>query len=154
MALDYSLFLQTDLHPKQALKLLFTGIGVDARIQKLRQHVFISTDASGLIISAYRFKSNEPRCIAEDLGIEVSLSIGFRLDPFEEREVQKKVLLQATIELLRQIKGDAALLFNGEVVWLLRKAGELILNSDTDLWRPEYLVLVPLPYQMKDLPTL
>ncbi len=154
MALDYSLLLQTDLHAKQALQLLFTGIEVDARIQKWRQRVFISTDASGLIISAYRFKANEPRFIAEELGIEVSLSIGFRLDKFKDLDAQRHLLLQGTIELLRQVKGDAVLLFNGEVVWLLRKAGELILNSGMDLWRPEYLVLVPLPYQMKDLPTL
>ena len=154
MALDYSLLLQTDLHPKQALELMFTGIGVDARIKKLKRRVFISTDASGLIISAYRFKANEPRFIAEDLGIEVSMSIGFRLDIFKDREIQKKRLLQATIELLRQVEGDAALLFNGEVIWLLRKAGELIRNSNTDLWRPEFLDLVTLPYQMKDLPTL
>ncbi len=34
------------------------------------------------------------------------------------------------------------------------KEGELILNSGMDLWRPDSLVLVTLPYQMKDIPTL
>ncbi|MCH8296167.1 hypothetical protein IH992_34240 [Candidatus Poribacteria bacterium] len=155
MALEYGLYIQTDLHPEQALKLMFTGIGVDARIEKSnKRKVFISTNASGLTTYAYRFKDNDPCYIAADLGIETSMLILFHLDPFEDREIQKHILLQVTIELLREVKGDTVLLFNGEVVWLLRKAGELILNSSKDLWRPDFLFLVTLPYKMKDLPTL
>jgi hypothetical protein len=154
MALDYSLDIQTELHPKQALKLISVSIGSDSGVKKRNRRVFISTDASGLIISAYRFKASDPCFIAEDLGIEVSMSIGFRLSKFKDLEVQKHALLKATIELLRLVSGDAVLLFNGEVIWLLRKSGDLILNSHKDLWRPELLALVTLPYKMKDLPTL
>ena len=155
MALEYSLEVNTDLHPEQVLKLMFTGISLNVCIEKLnRKGVLISADASGLRTVAYRLKKNEPSYIAADLGIEVSMHILFRLTSCEDRERQKKRLLRATIELLRHVEGDAALLFNGEVVWLLRKEGELTLNSDTDLWRPEFLALVTLPYHMKDLPIL
>ena len=92
--------------------------------------------------------------LKEELGIESSVSIMFRLDKFEDREHQRNVLLRATIELLCQVPGDAALLFNGEVVFLLRKEGELTLNSGMDLWRPADLALVTLPYKMRDIPTL
>jgi hypothetical protein len=82
------------------------------------------------------------------------VTVRFRLSKLKDLEAQRKILLRATIELLRQIPGDATLLFNGEVVWLLRKGGELILNSNQDLWRPDSLALVTLPYTVKDLPTL
>ena len=155
MALEYGLYIQTDLHPEQTLKLMFTGIGGEARVEKSgKREVFISTDASGLTTYAYRFKDNDPSYIAADLGIAASMLILFRLDKFKDLEAQKNMLLQATIELLRQVSGDVVLLFNGEVIWLLRKAGDLILNSGMDLWRPDYLVLVTLPYKMKDLPML
>lgn len=155
MALEYGLYIQTDLHPEGALKLMFAGIGVDAHIEKSKKRgVFISTDASGLTTYAYRFKENDLSLIAADLGIKASLLILFHLDPLENREIQRNVLLRATIELLRQVKGDAVLLFNGEVVWLLRKEGELTLNRGPDLWRPDDLALITLPYLMKDLPTL
>ena len=155
MALEYGLYIQTHLHPEQSLTLMFTGIGVQARIKKLdKRGVFIATDPSGLTTYAYRFFDNYPSYIATDLGIEASMLIVFRLDKFQDWETQKKTLLRATLKLLRQVKGDAALLFNGEVVWLLHKEGELILNSGSDLWRPDDLVLVTLPYQMKDFPRL
>lgn len=155
MALEYGLYIQTDLHPKQALKLMFTGVGIDVRIEKSKKRgVFLSTDASGLITDAYCFKDNDTSHIAADLGISAAMLIMFRLNKFTDLEAQKKVLIRLTIELLRQVEGDAVLLFNGEVVWLLRKQGELILNSDMNLWRPDALVLVTLPYEMKDLPTL
>ena len=155
MALEYGLYIQTDLNPERVMKLIFTSLGVDARIEKSKKRgVFFFTHASGLTTWAYRFKDNEPSLIAADLGIEAPMLILFHLDKFEDLDVQKHLLLRATIELLCQIPGDATLLFNGEVVWLLRKGGELILNSNQDLWRPEYLALVTLPYAVKDLPTL
>jgi len=155
MALEYALYIQTELHSKQVLELIFTGIGVDALIRRSNKRgVFISTDASGLLTCAYRFKDGALSYIAADLGIVPSMLILFRLDKFKDVEAQKNVLLRATIELLRQVEGDAALLFNGEVVWLLRKRGELILNSGIALLKPDYLVLVTLPYKMKDFPTL
>jgi hypothetical protein len=154
MALEYSLYIQTDFHPKKVLELMFTGIDVAPHIKRSRRKVFISTDSSGLTTYANRFKANEPCFIAEDLGIEVSMSLLFHLDSFVDRQKQKGVFLQATFELLRQTSGDAALLFNGEVVWFVRKEGELILSSNRDLWRPEFLALVTLPYKVKDLPTL
>ena len=90
----------------------------------------------------------------EELEIDPSVTIRFRLDIFEDFNAQKHVMLQATIELLRQVNGDSVLLFNGEVIWLLRKAGELTLNSSKDFWRPDLLALVTLPYKIKDFPTL
>jgi hypothetical protein len=154
MALSYSLYVHTSIHPKTVLEFMFAGIGVNARIKKSRRKVFLFTDRSGLTIYAYRIEDNEPCYIAEDLGIENSMFILFDLDSFADRQKQKEIFLRATFELLRQIPGDAALLFNGEVVWFVRKAGELILSSNRDLWRPEFLDLVTLPYKMKDFPVL
>jgi hypothetical protein len=153
MALEYGLYIQTDFQPKQVLQLMFRGIGIDAHIEKAKKRgVFFSTDAPGVMADAYRFKGKRTSYVAAEFGISASMLIGFRLDSLEDRQKQKQILLKATIELLHQITGDAVLLFNGEVVWLLRKAGELTLNSDTDLWRPEFLDLVTLPYKMKDFP--
>ena len=88
MALEYGLYIQTDLNPERVMKLIFTSLGVDARIEKSKKRgVFFFTHASGLTTWAYRFKDNEPSLIAADLGIEAPMLILFHLDKFEDMRV-------------------------------------------------------------------
>jgi hypothetical protein len=56
--------------------------------------------------------------------------------------------------LLNDVRGDALLLFNGEVVWLLRADGQLTLSDRDDHWTPELLALLPAPYERRGFPIL
>jgi hypothetical protein len=163
MAIEYTLYIDTDQNPETVMEQMFAGIGLKPRIEKSggfasllrrRPPVFRSTSGPGFITSAYKTSDFGRSLLMEEMEINPGVSIGFRLSKFKDWEPQVRTMLQATLQLLREIPGDAVLLFNGELVWLLRKAGELTLNRRTDLWRPEFLKLVTSPYKMEDIPIL
>ena len=154
MALEFALYLETNNAPKRVLELLFEGIGIEAQIDLSNRHGGVSS-RSGPAFMTYAYNTSIERAsfLEDELGIQPKITILFRLDK-QEPETQKKVMLRAMIELITQLPGDAVLLFNGEVVWLLRKRGQLVLNSSIGLWTPEYLLLVSLPYTMEEIPIL
>jgi len=154
VALEYALYLETNIAPKRALELLFGGVGIEAQIGPSNRHGGVSSSSGpALMTYAYRTSVERASFLKEELDIQPQITILFRLDK-QDPEAQKKVMLRAMIELITQFPGDAVLLFNGEVVWLLRTQGQLMLNSSMGLWTPEYLALVSLPYTMEEIPTL
>lgn len=154
MALQYALYIETALDPKQAIERLFEAIGIQTyTLLSERPGVYASPSGPAFVTLAYKMPDEGRAFLVEELGIEASVIILFRLND-EDREAQKYGLLQATIALLQRIPGDALLLFNGEVVWLFRKEGILTLNSGMELWTPTYLSLVEGDYVMKDIPIL
>jgi hypothetical protein len=42
----------------------------------------------------------------------------------------------------------------GEIVWLLRKGGQLTISDRDDFWRPDVIALLPRPYERANLPVL
>ena len=58
-------------------------------------------------------------------------------------------MLQGVLAVLRHESGDAVLLFAGETVLLLRREGQLYLDSSTGLWNEERLELVGMPYALR-----
>jgi hypothetical protein len=154
MALEYALYMETDLGPEQALLVLFEG---DARIDKsgesTKTDVFMT---SGPGFQTYAFETSFERrsFLKDELGVDPSLTILFRVDKFQNREDQIRVILDATIRMLQQTHGNVILLANGEIVWLLRKSGKLILNRRTNLWTPNLMALVTLGYEIELVPDL
>jgi hypothetical protein len=65
---------------------------------------------------------------------------------------QQLDVLRVGLRLAAEISGDEVLLFNGETVWLLRRQGELVLNSE--LWDARRLAIVDVPHQLRIIPTL
>jgi hypothetical protein len=57
------------------------------------------------------------------------------------------------MELLRQVSGEALLLFNGERIVLQRLGGQLLLNQEFNPWITSFLPLVTLPYDLKNIPS-
>lgn len=55
---------------------------------------------------------------------------------------------------LEWTEDDLAFLFEGEVVHLYRKDNRIIVNSADDVWIPEHLALVKLPYSMERIAVL
>lgn len=55
---------------------------------------------------------------------------------------------------MHEIRGDVVLTFAGEIVWLLRKGGQLTINDRDDFWIPDTAELLPHPFQRANLPVL
>lgn len=85
--------------------------------------------------------------VVDSLGFTPTVSVTFRLGKETESSSQQDDMVRLVAPLLQQIDGDVVLHLQFEQVWLLRRGGELSLNEDDDIWRPQRLALVPQPYR-------
>jgi len=85
--------------------------------------------------------------IVTDLGFTPTVGMVFRMAKGVEVSDQQDDMIRLVAPLLQRMDGDAVLHFQFEEVWLLRKNGELSLNEDDDLWRPQRLALMTQPYR-------
>ncbi|MFI6490642.1 SitI3 family protein [Streptomyces sp. NPDC050564] len=85
--------------------------------------------------------------VINDLRFIPTVAVVFRMAKGVEVSDQQDDMLRLVVPLLERIDGDAVLHFQFEEIWLLRKNGELSLNEDDDLWRPQRLALMAQPYR-------
>lgn len=85
--------------------------------------------------------------VVTDLGFTPTARVAYRLDKSQDLRHQTDTMIQLTGALLANLPGDAALTWELEVVWLLRKDHELALNERDDIWTPRRLDLIPIPYR-------
>ncbi|MEU3645347.1 SitI3 family protein [Lentzea sp. NPDC034063] len=79
-----------------------------------------------------RVGRTEPRpwnVVESDLGFASTVWVAFRLDKENDTAARLDDVVRRTVALLDEVPGDAVLHFTHEVVWLLRRAGELSLNT-------------------------
>jgi hypothetical protein len=101
---------------------------------------------SGLTIEVSTPLRRGPDQFTTDFGVERAARVELQVDGSKDFASQVHDLLLATSGLLDRVPGDAVLHFEYDVVWLLRRDGQLYLNEDDDLWRPERLALIDQPY--------
>lgn len=92
--------------------------------------------------------------VEEAFGFTPEVHVLFRFDKFADFPRQHHDMVRLVSVLLADIRGDALLLFNGEVVWLLRTGDRLRVSDRDDLWTPELLALLPGPYERRGFPVL
>jgi hypothetical protein len=93
--------------------------------------------------------------VAEAFGFTPTLHVGFRLDK-DRADAGRIGVIETTLGLLKELPGDAVLLFDGENPLLLRVAGRLTLNADHGVWEPGRGLLgrVDVPYEMGSIADL
>ncbi|MEU1272137.1 SitI3 family protein [Streptomyces sp. NPDC005799] len=80
-------------------------------------------------------------------GFTPTVAVGFRMAKGVEVADQQDDMIRLVAPLLARVEGDAVLHFQFEVVWLLRKDGELSLSEREDIWPPRRLALVTQPHR-------
>jgi hypothetical protein len=78
----------------------------------------------------------------------------FRFDKHTDVVEQRADMVRLVSAVLRGSQGDAVLTYQGEIVWLLRKGGQLTINDRDDFWTPHIIALLPQPYERANLPVL
>ncbi|MBY8343277.1 hypothetical protein LXH13_27485 [Streptomyces spinosirectus] len=79
-------------------------------------------------------------------GFTPTVDVRFRMAKGVEVADQQDDMIRLVAPLLTRVGGDAVLHYQYEVVWLLRKDGELSLSERDDIWRPQRLALMVQPY--------
>jgi hypothetical protein len=96
-------------------------------------------------IRVYEHRPQPWSPVITDLGITPTVGAVFRLQGDTTSEQLDDVIRMAS-GLLERIPGDA-LLSGLEVIWLVRRNGDLTLNERDDIWTPLRLAAIHLPYR-------
>lgn len=95
-----------------------------------------------------------PDPIEQELGVTSTVHVLFRFAKDTDPAKQRQDMVRLVSAVLREIEGDVVLTFAGEIVWLLRKDGQLTISDRDDFWTPDILALLPRVYDRANLPVL
>ncbi|WP_236594984.1 SitI3 family protein [Saccharothrix sp. 6-C] len=148
MSISYSLALATPLPAEQVADALrevgaTTGL-LDATAQPLGDDT-TTTDGTWVRIVPEHPRPWNP--VLEVLGVAPTVRVSFRLDKAGDITRQQDGVVRLALGLLARVRSDAVLHSDFEVIWLLLRHGELLLNERDDLWPPNRLALVAYPYR-------
>lgn len=147
MALDYTLHLDAELSPVALLRSACRSLGL---APTLRDEPLVSHAAPDMILTAMRTGASRHSILEEELGIRPRIDLSFRLDK-ERRFEARRRMLQVCSDALGTLAGDAALLFDGEYVLLLRRAGRLVIHTDLS---DDDAAMITLPCERAVIPSL
>lgn len=147
MALDYDLYLETDMKPRAAMEKLA------GRLAGLTwsEDKFFLFDTSASICA---IECGGESAVKDAFQFTPTLSIGFRRLADADWDRFRQILLDACLLLLEESQ-DAVLLFNGERIEIQRFGGQLAFNSDSGYWRDEHWLKSRLlvPFDWRPLPS-
>jgi hypothetical protein len=152
MATEYELDLATDLNTVQALELLSSNIsGLTL--------TWNGANSDYLLGTAIEIDVREPfgswqETLTRGFGFAPTLVVGFRFKNNTDFDAFGKIMFQATMLLLEHAK-DAVLLFNYEFTVLRRLGGQLIFNSEHQVWDNNWVNthLTTTPFECRPLPS-
>lgn len=146
MALEYTLSIDSTLAPVEILKKMLTpeaanetgSIKTERGVSRFEIDEFTALALRELEASAV---------LRDELGISTFTSVLFRINKFEDLQVAKKRVLLAVLAMIHETTSDLALLFNGEILVLIRRNGILTLNENAGFWEDGLAEMITLPYQ-------
>lgn len=147
MAISYSLELATQSSAEQVARELHAF--ADVLGEPTADHGLLDGTATrhGTWIRVVKHNPPEWHAVVTDLGFTPEVMVVFRLDKDSDSGPQQDDMIRVVSGLLNHVSGDAVLHFQLEIIWLLRRDGELTLNERDDLWPPERLALLSQPYR-------
>jgi hypothetical protein len=152
MPLDYDLYLEGALDLEQLMWLTEEGLGL-AHEARVHGEV-IERPGPGMSLTTFAALPLKREVLKETIGVSPRVAVSFTLD--RERDLDDDLftrILRVTAYLLEREPGDAVLLFNGELVIILRRAGRILVNERYGL-TDEDLALLPFPYERAEIPVL
>lgn len=152
MSLNEVLEISTSLAPEVVLECLLKSVGLDSPIECLLvPDVRYKTTLPDF--TATSFQISEDFQYSEPLGIKATIRVVFRTSA--QRSIATNLAaIRMCLGWLEGTNDDLALLFEGQTAYFYRKNGQIIVNSNPDVWIPEHLALLTLPHEMKEIPNL
>jgi len=155
MALEYHLDLVTSLSGDELLRRLAgggaSGAPTRAGARAGPDPAFVDT---GVEATAGPCSTARRTLQRDALGTDASVTITFVLDKFGDIGEERRAILAWTGRLLRQHLGDAVLRLGGEVVLLYRRAGQVVVNAESDLFSEEDLASLDVACERRTIPWL
>jgi hypothetical protein len=150
MAISYDLEMATSSSPEQvARELLTVGRSLELFDASVTPGQVSRDGAVTPLRTWIRVYERQPAAwapIVTDFGITPTVAVGFSLYKHDKIPEQQDAMVGLVSGLLERITGDAV--FSGmDVIWLMRRNGELTLNERDDIWPEHRLAAVHQAYR-------
>jgi len=122
MALSYGLEIEAKLEPARALHIIADDLGLERQEGVLK--------GPGITVNACRQDEFEKSVTDHEFGFRPAICVGFRINPNLEYEEGVRTVFRATMILLREVAGDAVLLFNYDTMILGRIDNQIIFDRN------------------------
>jgi hypothetical protein len=157
MALEDQVYISTNAKPEQALQQLFDINGIDTRVTLEGLDPSISlyfARREGYIIYAYSVSERMRHHFTSEFGITPTVHLKFRYDNMVNITHLEDELVKMIFKLLDHTDNDIALIFLDALFVLVRKSGQILLNSRIGFWTQDNLKLITFPYTLVNIPNL
>lgn len=153
MAIEYTLTLKTTQSPEE-ISHLFTHAAMDVGAVGPNTGPDLATDVDGLLLhqgiwTRVTAVTHHPmgHPVEDNFGFLPTVNISFRLNSEYDSRRQQDEIMGVTNAILAANADDAVFHSQYDTVWFVRTDHKLKLNSETDVWRPELLTRLQVPYE-------
>lgn len=131
MALEYSLYLQSEISLKEVMQLLRQKLNSEIKVGELKKnHFFLNLENRFSINAILLNPQTVLPSFVENLGFTPKWLLIFRLDKFSDIIHSRKLIIRTSIELAKENDLNLLLVYLGEIVILFRKSDEYVVNFD------------------------
>ena len=149
MSASYTLEISTSSSIEQVTSQLFRSVIHTRNLPDADGAILIETSS---FLAKVRKTEDLREAYSFPLGIQPTIDADFSSLAYDqEHPYGFESLLKVTVDWLSQTDDDAALIYDGVYILLMRKSGALIVNSDARVWTAEGLKLITLPHTIEYL---
>ncbi|CAM3658161.1 SitI3 family protein [Kibdelosporangium persicum] len=147
MSISYKLELGAPVAPRTVMAAALEAGGdaierYEGNTGWLRSGAYFDVDAA---------EYDPPDPVEQSFGFPPTVEIYFGLKKVADFDAQETDVLRVSLGVLDRIPGDALVHYQHELVWLLRKNGQLTINDDPEMWPPGQRALITQPYEAAPL---
>ncbi len=154
MTLEFDIRIAAKDAPEIILERLLKSVNLDVVIQNTSQENMNSVYKAvcpSFVAYAHDVRGDKQPVLK--LGIAATVCIAL-ITHGQQSIATDLVATRMCLSWLEWTEDDLAFLFEGEIVHLYRKDNRIIVNSADDVWIPEHLALVKLPYTTEKIGVL
>ena len=107
--------------------------------------------ASGVWLRVVEVDPKPWNVVVSDLGLKPTVMAVFEPGKTGDADRQRADVVRLASGLLTHLADDAVLHQDHQTIWLLRRAGTLVVNDRDDVWPPDLLALLTPPYERSAL---
>jgi hypothetical protein len=157
MALYYEFDVDLDPQPKwdEALREMLFAMGrpeLTSALISQGDGAYVNCDDFDLSCAPMSTHSPRVEILKEELDISVNFRFRWRVSKFSKGAEPQ--LFRGVNHWFGKSSGDAVFYFNGDIVYLMRRGGQLYLNNAPGMWTPYWLQFITQPYEMLKIPVL
>jgi hypothetical protein len=144
---DY-VYVSTDFSPEQTIEFFWKSL----TNEEMEQTVKKNERPKLFTVEAFRRNPEECHSVVRTLNMSPVIWMLFLLNKWRDPVQAQDIIFKGLLRMMQEMTGDIVLLHGGDEVILIRKSDQLLLKNGNEFWVPERLRIIPMPYNMVEMP--